>query len=69
MGEMRTAYKIVVGILEGIRPLGRSRRRCEDNIKLDLEGIRSEDADWIHVSQNRINWRALVNTVMNLRVP
>jgi hypothetical protein len=69
MGEMRGAYNILVGKPEGRRPLGRPRRRWEDNIKLDLREIGFGDVDWIHWAQDRDRWRALVNTVMNLRVP
>jgi hypothetical protein len=54
---------------EGRRPLGRSRRRWKDNIKMDLREIGFEDEDWIHWAQDWDRWRALVNTVMNLRVP
>jgi hypothetical protein len=69
MGEVRGAYNILVGRPEGSRPLGRPRRRWEDNIEMDLRGIGFGDVDWIHLVQNRDRWRALVNTVMNLRVP
>jgi hypothetical protein len=68
MGEMRAAY-ILVGRPEGRRPLGRPRRRWEDNIKMDLREIWFGGVDWIHWAQDRDRWRALVNTVMNLRVP
>jgi hypothetical protein len=54
---------------EGRRPLGRPRRRWEDNIKMDLRETGFGDVDWIHLAQDRDRWRALVNTVMNLRVP
>jgi hypothetical protein len=54
---------------EGRRPLGRPRRRWEDNIKIDLREIGFGDVDWIHLAQDRDRWRALVNTVMNLPVP
>jgi hypothetical protein len=64
MGEVRGAYNILVGKPEGRRPLGRTRRGWEDNIKMD-----HGDVDWIHWAQDRDRWRALVNTVMNLRVP
>jgi hypothetical protein len=67
--EVRGAYKILVGRFEGRRPLGRPRRRWEDNIKMDLREIRFGDVDWIHLAQDRDRWRALVNTVMNFRVP
>jgi hypothetical protein len=69
MGEVRGAYNILVGRPEGRRPLGRSRRRWEDNINMDLRKIGFGDVDWIHWAQDRDRWRALVNTVMNLRVP
>jgi hypothetical protein len=67
MGLVRGAYNILVGRPEGRRPLGRPRRRWEDNIKMDLREVRFGDVDWIHLAQDR--WRTLVNTVMNLRVP
>jgi hypothetical protein len=60
---------ILVGRPEGRRPLGRPRRRWEDNIKMDLREIGFRDVDWIHWARDRDRWRALVNTVMNLRVP
>jgi hypothetical protein len=69
MGEVRGAYNILVGRHEGRRSLGRTRRRWEDNIKMGLREIRFEDVDWINLAQHRYRWRALVNTVMNLRVP
>jgi hypothetical protein len=69
MGEVRAAYKILVGKPEGRRPLGRPRRRWEDNIKMDLMEIGFGDVDWIDLAQVRVMWRAIVNTVMNLRVP
>jgi hypothetical protein len=68
MGEVRGAYSILVGSPEGRRPLGRPRRRWEDNIKMDLREIGFGDMDWIHWAQDRDRWRALVNAVMNLRV-
>jgi hypothetical protein len=68
MGEVRGAY-ILVGKPEGRGPLGRPRRRWEDNIKMDLREIGFGDVNWIHWAQDRDRWRALVNTVMNLRVP
>jgi hypothetical protein len=69
MGEVRGSYSILVGRPEGRRPLGRPRHRWEDNIKMDLREIEFGDVDWIHWAQDRDRWRALVNTVMNLRVP
>jgi hypothetical protein len=68
-GEKRNAYRILVGNPEGKRPLGRSRRRWEDNIKLDLREMGWGVMDWIDVAQDRDEWRALVNTVMNLWIP
>jgi hypothetical protein len=62
-------YNVLVGWPEGRRPLGRPRRRWEDNIKMDLREIGFGDVDWIHWAQDRDRWRTLVNTVMNLRVP
>jgi hypothetical protein len=58
-----------LGGLKGRRPQGRPRRRWEDNIKMDLREIGFGEMDWIHWAQDRDRWRALVNTVMNLRVP
>jgi hypothetical protein len=68
MGEKRGAYRILVGRPEGRRPLGRPRRRWEDNIKMDLEDV-GWGMDWIELAQDRYRWRALVNAVMNFRVP
>jgi hypothetical protein len=67
MGEVRGAYNILVGRPEGRRPLGRPRRRWEGNIKMDLREIGFGDVDWIQWAQDMDRWRALVNTVMNLR--
>jgi hypothetical protein len=67
-GEGRGAYRFLVGRSEGKRPLGRPRRRWEDNIKMDLEEIEIDGANWIRLAQDRVQWRAFVNTVMNLRV-
>jgi hypothetical protein len=69
MGEGRDAYRVLVGRPEGKRPLGRPRRRWEDNIKMDLREIGIDGANWIRLAQDRVQWRAFVNTVMNLRVP
>jgi hypothetical protein len=69
MGEVRGAYTILVGRPEGRRPQGRPSRRWEDNIEMDLREIGFGDVDWIHLAQDRDRWWALVNTVMNLRVP
>jgi hypothetical protein len=69
MREVRGAYNILVERPEGRRPLGRPRRRWEDNIKMDLRKIGFGDVDWIDLAQDRDRWRALVNSVMNLRVP
>jgi hypothetical protein len=68
-GEKRNAYRILVGKPEGKRPLGRPRRKWVDHIKIDPRYIGLYDMDWIDLAQDRDQWRALVNTVMNLRVP
>jgi len=69
MGEERVAYRVLVGKPEGKGPLGRSRRRCVDNIKMDLQEVGCRYVDWIGLAQDRDRWRTLVNAVMNLRVP
>jgi hypothetical protein len=69
MGEVRGAYNILVGRSEGRRPLGRRRRRWEDDIKMDVREIGFGDVDWINLDQDRDRWWAVVNTVMKLRVP
>jgi hypothetical protein len=63
------AKRILVGKPEGKRPLGRPSRRCVDNIKMDLREIGWDGVDWIDMAQNMDQCRALVNTVLNLRVP
>jgi hypothetical protein len=69
MGEMRNAYNTLVGKPEGKKPLGRPRRRWEDNIRMDLREVGWEGVDWMHLAQGRDQWRAVVDTVMKLRVP
>jgi hypothetical protein len=69
MGEKRNVYRLLVGKPEGKRPLGRPRRRCIYNIKKDLLEIGVNVVDWIGLARDRYRWRALVNSVMNLRVP
>jgi hypothetical protein len=68
-GEGRGVYRVSVESPEGKRPLGRPRRRWEDNIKMDLREIGIDGANWIQLAQERVQWRAFVNTVMSLRVP
>jgi hypothetical protein len=69
MGEKRKAYRLLVGKPEGKRPLGRSRRRWVDNIKMYLLDVGWGGVDWVGLAQDRVKWRALVNVVMNLPVP
>jgi hypothetical protein len=69
MGEKRNAYRILVGKSDGKRPLGRSRLTWVNNIKMDLRDARWDGMDWIDLAQAKDQWRALVNTVMNLQVP
>jgi len=65
----RGIYRVLVGKPEGKRPLGRSRRRWEHNIKMDLQEVECAIMDWIELAQDRGRWRALVNAVMDLRAP
>jgi len=67
-GESRGVYRVLVGTPERKRPLGRPRRRWEDNINIDLQEVGCEGMDWIDLAPDRDRWRALVNVVMNLRV-
>jgi hypothetical protein len=69
MGEKRNAYRLLVGKPEGERPLGRPRRRLVDNIRMDLGEVGWSDVDWIGLAQDRNRWSALVNSVLNLRIP
>ena len=69
MGEGRGVHRVLVGKPEGKRPLGRPRRRWEDNIKMDLQEVGGVCEDWMELVQDRDRWRALVNMVIKLRVP
>jgi len=68
IGERRVVHRVLVGKPEGKRPLGKPRRRWEDNIKMDLREV-GEGGDWMEMAEDRDRWRALVNTAMNFRVP
>jgi hypothetical protein len=69
MGEKKNVYRLLVGKAEGKRPLGRPRRRWMDNIKMNVLEIGLGVVDWIGLAQDRYRWKALVNSVMNLRIP
>jgi hypothetical protein len=68
MGERRGVHGVLVGKPEGKAPVGRPRRRWEDNIKMDLQEMVGGCGDWMELAQDRESWRALVSTVMNFRV-
>jgi hypothetical protein len=68
-GEGRVVHRVLVGKPEGTRPLGRPRRRWEDNIKMDLRDVGGGCGDWMELTQDRGSWWALVSAVMNFRVP
>ena len=69
LGERRGVHRVLVGKPEGKRPLGRPRRRWENNIKMDFQEVGGGCGDWMDLAQDRDRWRALVSTVINLRVP
>ena len=69
MRDRSGVFRVLVGKLEGKRLLGRARRRWEDNIKMALQEVECGFMDWIELTQDRDRWRALVNSVMNHRVP
>jgi hypothetical protein len=65
----RGVYRVLVGRPEGKRPLGRPRRRWENNIKMDLREIGIDGANWVQLAQDRVQWRAFMNMIMNLLIP
>ena len=67
MGKWRVVHRVLVGKPEGKRPLGRPRRRWEDNIKMDLQEVGGSCGNWMELAQDRERWKALVSTVMNFR--
>jgi hypothetical protein len=69
MGEKRNAYRLLVRKPEGKRPLGRPRRRWVDNVRMDLGVVGWRDVDWTGLAKDRNRWRALLNSVLNLRIP
>ena len=69
MGEGGGVPRVLIGKPEGKRPLGRPRRRWEDNIKMDHQEVGGSCGDWMELAQDRDRWRALVGTVRNLWVP
>jgi hypothetical protein len=69
MGEERRVHRVLVGKPEGNMPLGRPRRRWEDNIKMDVQEVAGGRGDWMELAQDRDRWRAIVGTAKNLRVP
>ena len=68
-GARKGVFRVLVGKSEGKRPLGRPRRRWEDNIKMDFQEVGCEGMDWIELTQDRDRWQALVNAVLNFQVP
>jgi hypothetical protein len=68
-GEKRNSYRVLVGIAEGKRPLGRPRSKLKDNIKMNLREIRCDGVDWIRLTVDRDHWNDLLNTAMKLWVP
>jgi hypothetical protein len=69
MGEVRGVHRVLVGKPEGKTPLGRPRRRWEDNVKMDIQEVEGGREDWLERAQDRDRWRALLSTVMNFGVP